>query len=327
MRAPAFWQSDGPLPRLLSPLAALYAAATARRVARPGWRAPVPVLCCGNAGAGGAGKTTVALDLGARLLARGVAVAFLSRGYRGRLAGRVDPARHTAGDVGDEALLLAALAPTWVDADRARSARAAVAAGAQALVLDDGLQNPTLYKDVSLLVVDGAAGFGNGRVIPAGPLREPVAAAAARCRAAVLIGGAGAHGVLSAIGNLPVLHADLVAAERLDGVRVLAFAGIGRPEKFAATLRAAGAEVAALRPFPDHHSYSESELDALFAEARRLAALPVTTPKDAARLTPARRAALRIIGVRLAWHDEAAVAALLDDLMTKRTAGRSGFKG
>src|SRR5579872_6298630 len=167
--APGFWRHDGVLPRLLSPLSAITTAVTARRVARPGWRAPVPVICCGNVTAGGAGKTTLALDLAGRLRAAGIAVHVLTRGYGGRVHGplRVDPARHDADAVGDEPLLLAALAPTWVGGDRAASARAAIAAGARALVLDDGLQNPTLQKTLSLLVVDGAFGFGNGRAIPA----------------------------------------------------------------------------------------------------------------------------------------------------------------
>ena len=186
---PRFWRRDGVLPRLLSPFAAVTAAVTARRVTRPGWHAPVPVICCGNVTVGGAGKTTVALDLGARLVARGQTVHFLLRGYGGTVRGphRV-AAGDTAAEVGDEALLLAAVAPTWIGADRVASARAAVAAGAEVLVLDDGLQNPGLHKDLSLLVVDGTSGFGNGRVLPAGPLREPVAAGAARCQAAVLIG-------------------------------------------------------------------------------------------------------------------------------------------
>ena len=142
-----------------------------------GWQAPVPVICCGNATAGGAGKTTVALDIGRRLGNRGIGAHFLMRGYGGRIktATRVDAAIHDSTAVGDEALLLAAERPTWVAADRGAGAKAAVAAGAQAIVMDDGLQNPTLEKDLSLLVIDGTYGFGNGRVIPAGPLREPVA--------------------------------------------------------------------------------------------------------------------------------------------------------
>ncbi|WP_237217772.1 tetraacyldisaccharide 4'-kinase, partial [Falsiroseomonas oryziterrae] len=193
MRAPGFWTggSGGIAPLLLSPFSAIYAGATARRMSRTGWKAPVPVICCGNATAGGAGKTTVARDLGRRLADRGVAAHFLLRGYGGTLKGpaRVDPEAHDSTQVGDEALLLAEVRPTWVSADRGAGGRAAVEAGAQAIVMDDGLQNPTLEKDLSLLVIDGSFGFGNGRVIPAGPLREPVARAASRCRAAVLIGG------------------------------------------------------------------------------------------------------------------------------------------
>jgi tetraacyldisaccharide 4'-kinase len=310
------------LPALLAPLGAIYAAATARRVARSGWRAPVPVLCVGNATAGGAGKTTVALDLGARLQARGVAFAFLTRGYGGRAttALRVDPAMHDAATVGDEALLLAEVGPTYVTADRAAGARAALADGAQALVMDDGLQNPTLHKDCSLLVIDGEAGFGNGRPIPAGPLREPVAAAAARCRAAVLIGPdrAGARAMLPP--GLPVLTARLQpggALAALAGRPVVAFAGIGRPEKFFGMLAAAGVRPAASRPFPDHHRYAPREIVALIAEADRLGAVLATTPKDAARLAPADRARVTVVGVRLAWDDAAAIEALLTDLLAR----------
>jgi tetraacyldisaccharide 4'-kinase len=314
MRAPDFWARDGLLPALLAPAASLWARATARRVARPGWRAPVPVFCCGNATVGGTGKTTLALDLGARLRRRGLAVAFLTRGYGGRAAGvvRVDPARHGAALVGDEALLLAALAPTWVGADRAAAARAAVAEGAAALVMDDGLQNPTLVRDLSLLVVDGAAGFGNGRVLPAGPLREPLAAAAARCRAAVLIGpdAAGAARLLPA--GLPVLRATLAPEDTaLAGRRVLAFAGIGRPGKFFNMLSQSGAEVVARRAFADHHRFTARDLRALLAEAARLDAVAVTTPKDAVRLPAEQRDRVAVCGVRLLWQNESEIERLL----------------
>ena len=316
MRAPEFWQRDGVLPTLLAPLGAWYAAATARRVARPGWRAPVPVFCAGNATAGGAGKTTLALDLGARLRARGVPVAFLTRGYGGRARAvlRVDPARHDASTVGDEALLLADVAPTYVAADRAASARAAIADGAAVLVMDDGLQNPTLHKDSSFLVIDGEAGFGNGRTIPAGPLREPAAAAAARCRAAVLI-GPDRTGALAALPpDLPVLRARLQPDDRILALAetpVLAFAGIGRPEKFFSMLEAAGVSLAARRPFPDHYRFSVAEFFSLLSEATRLGAIPVTTPKDAARLDPAQRARVTVVGIRLVWDDAASIEALL----------------
>ncbi len=316
MRPPAFWQDDGWLARALAPAGRLVAQSTARRVARPGWRAPAKVLCCGNVGVGGAGKTTLALDFGRRLLASGARVAFLTRGYGGQARGvtLVSP-RHTAAEVGDEALLLAAVAPTYVAADRAAAARAAVAAGATALVMDDGLQNPGLVKDVSLLVVDGGAGFGNGRVLPAGPLRETVAAAAARCRAAVLI-GPDEFGALAALPpELPVLRARLEpCGARLDGVRALAFAGIGRPEKFFATVAQSGAVVAGTQAFPDHHRFRPAELERLRQLAAELGATLVTTAKDAARLPPAWHAEVRVIDVRLQWHDEAALAALLGGL-------------
>ena len=299
------------LPRLLSPLSAITAAVTARRVARAGWHAPVPVICCGNVTVGGSGKTTLALDLGQRLIARGRAVHFLLRGYGGKKRGphRV-AAGDTADDVGDEALLLAAVAPTWVGGDRARSARAAVAAGADVLVMDDGLQNPTLHKDLSLLVVDGASGFGNGRVLPAGPLREPVSVASARCTAAVLIGDDIA-GVSRALA-LRVLRARLVPGPEiasLTGQRVVAFAGIAVPDKFFAMLIAAGVALADAVPFPDHHPYGERDLHRLASLAR--GASLITTPKDAVRLPAAMRSTVRVIGVTLAWEDPAGIEALL----------------
>ena len=316
MHPPAFWQTDGLLPHLLAPISAVVARSTARRVARPGWCAPVPVVCCGNAGVGGAGKTTLALDLGARLLRRGARVAFLTRGYGGRVEGtvRVD-AHHTAADVGDEALLLAAIAPTVVGADRAASARIAVAQGATVLVMDDGLQNPGLEKDLSLLVIDGAAGFGNGRVLPAGPLREPVQAAASRCRAAVLIGADARTAAAALPASLPVLSARLRPdAPDLAMRKVFAFAGIGRPEKFFTTVVEAGAVLAGKRAFADHHPYRPAELTRLARAAEAQGAELVTTPKDAVRLPPEWRARVLIAGVTLVWADEAPIEALLGNV-------------
>jgi tetraacyldisaccharide 4'-kinase len=280
----------------------------------------VPVLCCGNAGVGGAGKTTVALDLIARLQRQGARPHALLRGYGGRVRGPllVRPGQHDARQVGDEALLLAERAPTWVSADRAAGARAAAEEGADAIVMDDGLQNPGLIKDCSLLVIDGGYGFGNGRLVPAGPLREPVAAAAARCQAAVLI-GRDAHGALAMLPPLPVLRAVLVPeVAGLDFDRdYLAFAGIGRPEKFFAGLRAAGVTLAGTRAFADHHPYSSAELAALARDAHRAGALLLTTPKDMARLSPSQRDGIAAAGVALAWEDEAALTALLDGLLAQ----------
>lgn len=290
MRSPGFWRHNGVLPHLLAPLGRLTAALTARRVARPGWLAPVPVICVGNAGVGGAGKTTVALDLIARLPAQHPA--FLTRGYGGTRIGRV-----TGPEFGDEPALLARAAPTYANPDRAAAARQALAEGADALVMDDGLQNPTLHKTLSLLVIDGAAGFGNARCLPAGPLREPPAAAAARCAAAILI-GADAHGATRHLpAALPVLHARLVAENSPPGGPFLAFAGLARPEKFAETLRAAGVPLAGFRPFPDHHRYTASDLAALRAPGLPL----LTTPKDSVKLP---EGFAQIVRVRLEWAPE-----------------------
>lgn len=313
MRAPNFWRRGGLLPALLAPFGAVYGAVTTRRAARPGWRAPVPVICCGNASAGGAGKTTLALDLGARLAARGLTVAFLTRGYGGRESGRVQGC--DAARFGDEALLLAAQAPTYAGADRAAGARLAVAEGAQVLVMDDGLQNPSLAKTLALLVIDGEAGFGNGRMIPAGPLREAVAAAAGRCGAAVLIGDDRTGALAQLPSGLPVLHARLRAGPVDVAGPVLAFAGIGRPAKFAETLRAAGVAVVGLRGFPDHHRYSAAELRTLRDEAAALGARLVTTPKDAVRLPAALRGEIAVVGVALEWADPPALDRLLSGMM------------
>lgn len=313
MKAPAFWQRDGLLPRVLQPAAWVMARLTARRVAQPGWTASVPVLCVGNAGVGGAGKTTVVLDLVGRLQARGRRVHCLTRGYGGRAPSdsvlRVDT-NAPADWVGDEALLLAAAAPTWRCRDRAMAARAAIATGADVLVMDDGLQNPTLRPTASLLVVDAAVGFGNGRVMPAGPLREPAKAAAARCRAAVLIG----DGPLPPL-SLEVLRAHLTADTLLPSVRVFAFAGIARPSKFHATLRQAGAVLVGHADFPDHHRFRANELQDVFDRAAALFATPVTTPKDAARLNPLDRDQVQVVGVWLVWNDPDAIEALIDELL------------
>ena len=283
---------------------------------RPGWRAPVPVICCGGATAGGAGKTTLALDLGRRLAARGLAPHFLLRGYGGSVKGpvRVDPAQHGSEAVGDEALLLAAGAPTWVSADREAGGRAAAAAGADVIIMDDGLQNPGLEKTLSLLTVDGGYGFGNGRVIPAGPLREPVAAAAARCEAAVLI-GPDEHGALATLPpGLPVLRAGLVPGPEmaaLQGESVFAFCGIANPRKFFATLRGGGAVLAGTESFADHYPFDEDDLRGLLAAAERLGAIPVTTRKDWVRIPAPFRDQVRVVGVSLAWEDEPGLEALL----------------
>lgn len=297
---------------------------TARRVARSGWRAPVPVICCGNATVGGAGKTTLALDLAERLRRQGHAVHILLRGYGGMAYGahRVERGDSSVA-VGDEALLLAEVAPTWVGGDRAETARAAVAAGAEVLLMDDGLQNPSLEKTLSILVIDGPSGFGNGRVLPAGPLREPVAAAARRCQAAVIIGPDRRNAAARLPEGLPVLYAELRQDESiaaLAGRRVVAFAGIARPEKFFAPLREAGAIVIEACGFPDHYFYVATELARLRQKAQLADATLVTTPKDAVRLPPAFLSYCTVVGVGLTWRDSDQIDGLLGKVMAKEAS-------
>ncbi len=314
MRPPGFWSRppNHPLARVLAPAGRVYGDWTARRMDRPGAEAPCPVLCIGNFTLGGAGKTPTALALAQVLRDLGRRPAFLSRGYGGRLGGplAVDPARHGAEDVGDEPLLLAALAPTVVSRDRPAGARLCAEAGADVVVMDDGLQNPSLRKRLSLAVIDGGAGVGNGLPFPAGPLRAPLARQWPHVAGLVLIGDGAPGTVLAAEAErrgLPVHRARFVPEAAADwaGRRVVAFAGIGRPQKFFDTLRGLGAEIVAERAFADHHPYRPRDLTALTALASREGAALVTTEKDAVRLPAEARAAVRVLRVGLSFADEA----------------------
>lgn len=295
MKAPSFWwQEPGAPAAWLAPVAAVYGAVAAARLRRGGARAGVPVVCIGNPTLGGSGKTPTALALARLLIDAGERPYLLSRGYGGRLAGpvTVDFHHHRADDVGDEPLLLARAAPTIVARERVAGARAARRAGARVIVLDDGFQNPSLAKDLSILVVDGLRGIGNGKVFPAGPLRARFEAQLARAQAMLVIGegsatasvtqAAGARGLALFYGRL---RPDPATLATLTGTRVLAFAGIGHPEKFFTTLSDAGIDVAARRAFPDHHRFTAAEASALLAEAEQAGLSLVTTEKDFVRLT------------------------------------------
>ena len=312
-QAPEFWSRPGLFSDLLAPFGWTYGAlSAARRGMVQATRVAVPVICVGNLVAGGAGKTPVVLSLAALLQQRGRHPHVLSRGYGGSLTGplRVDPAQHDAGQVGDEPLLLAAIAPTWIGRDRIASAKAAIAGGADILLLDDGFQNPALHYDRTLLVVDGGYGIGNGRVMPAGPLREPVAPALSRSSAIVMIGD---NTQALTLGTVPMLTARLAPTDGddLKGKRVVAFAGIGRPAKFFATLTELGATIIERRGFPDHHRYAESDIASLAATARDHDAVLITTEKDDVRLPPAYRDEVRALKVELRWDDAAALDRLL----------------
>jgi tetraacyldisaccharide 4'-kinase len=292
MREPAFWwRKAGLAAGLLAPLAALYGAITARRMAKAGVRAGLPVLCVGNFTLGGAGKTPAVMWLAKLLQAAGERPFCLSRGYGGSAEGptHVHAQSDSAARVGDEALLLARMASTVVSRDRVAGAVAARIAGASVVVMDDGLQNASLAKDFTIAVVDGRRGIGNACVFPAGPLRAPLAAQLARCDALLIMGEAGgARDVVAATGTRPIFHGrlvpDPVAIVALKNKNVLAFAGIGDPKKFFDTLTQAGVAVAQRKAFADHHRLTAKEAAELTMQAEHGGLTLVTTEKDHARM-------------------------------------------
>jgi tetraacyldisaccharide 4'-kinase len=312
MRAPEFWQTGGLISGLLAPLGWLWAGGAGLRASRGGGRrAPVPVICVGNLSVGGAGKTPVAESI-ARLLP---GAHFLSKGYGGSASGplRVEPHRHSYRQTGDEPLLLAEVAPCWVAKDRVAGALAAAQAGARCLVLDDGFQDPSLHKDISLVVVDGHAGFGNGRCLPAGPLREPIDRGLRRADAVVLL-GEDRHGVRQRVAPLPVLQAWLepeAEAQILVGRKVVAFAGIGRPAKFFQSLERIGAQIVEGYAFPDHYPYHTSEINELTRAASHHSAFLITTAKDLVRVPANLRDQMAVLQMDVVWQDEGALLDIL----------------
>ncbi len=312
MRAPAFWYRHSLVSTILAPLGWIWAMGARRRAAKPPLhRSPIPVICIGNLSVGGAGKTPIAESI-AQLIP---GAHFLSRGYGGRETGplRVEPHRHGYQQVGDEPLLLAEIAPTWVAKMRIEGAEAAAEAGAACLVMDDGFQDPSLAKDISILVVDGATGFGNEHCLPAGPLREPVEDGLKRADAVVIL-GEDKHNIAARVAPKPVLRAWLepeAEASVLAGRKVVAFAGIGRPAKFFHTLDSLGAHVVEAYAFPDHYPFHPNEIGELQVAASNHSAFLVTTGKDFVRVPPNMRDQIGVVQMDVAWEDE---AALLDVL-------------
>jgi tetraacyldisaccharide 4'-kinase len=333
MRDPEFWWTEGSLAaRLLQPAALIYGAVAASRMRKPGSRAGVPVICVGNFTLGGAGKTPTAIAIARMIGEMGERPFFLTRGYGGKEAGplKVDPAKHRAADVGDEPLLLARHAPVIVAHDRVQGAKLAQDEGASAIVMDDGLQNPSLHKDLGLAVVDARRGLGNASVFPAGPLRAPLKEQMGMIRALLWIGERpqrAAPAIEEARARrIPILQGQLKldtgALKALGRKKVLAFAGIGDPEKFFSALAAAEVEAVIEENFPDHHPYSAEDARRLLARCDERGLVPVTTEKDLVRLSGdpdlAKLAArARAIPARLEFQDEKPLRGLIESALEK----------
>lgn len=306
----------------LTPLGSLYGASVAwrARFTKP-LRTRAKIVCVGNLTAGGAGKTPVAIAIATELRARGLNVWFLSRGYGGRLRGPVvvEVGHHSASETGDEPLLLAEAAPTVVSRDRRAGAVLAEQHGAEIIVMDDGHQNFQLAKDLSLVVIDARKPFGNGRLLPAGPMREPARPGLARADAIVLMGDGNVK--LQGVA-LPILRAGIVPQPSRDyrGLRVVAFAGIGQPDKFFDTLKALGATTVGTRGFDDHHAFTPREIADLKAVARSNDAMLVTTEKDFVRLTSEQQQGIEMIPVRAVFDDMSDLRRLLGRLKSSREA-------
>jgi tetraacyldisaccharide 4'-kinase len=333
MQAPAFWwRAPGLISAALAPLGAIYGAVAGARMKRAGARAAVPVICIGDPTVGGAGKTPTAIAVAELLLEAGENPFFVTRGYGGREKGPrvVKVQEHSAKDVGDEPLLLAAVAPVVVSIDRVRGAKLAAESGASVIVMDDGFQNPALAKNISLLVIDGASGVGNGLIFPAGPLRAPLALQIERANGVILVGKGDAGEKVAqqaAACGKTILRAHLMleaeATAEIKGRNALAYAGIGRPRKFFATLEEIGCNVTEQRVFPDHHAYSENDARELLKAARARNLTLVTTAKDHARMykNPALNEladASIVLPVDLHFDDENALKEMLKPALARR---------
>lgn len=338
--APPFWWKTHSLAAfLLAPLSSIYGWAGGQRMGKkPRLISKSPVLCVGNFVAGGAGKTPTAIALAHAAKNAGLKPGFLTRGYGGgiSIATLVEPKTHNSHDVGDEPLLLATHYPTVVSPDRPKGAELLEQQGINFIIMDDGFQNPSLRKDYSLVVVDAARGIGNGFAMPGGPLRANLGTQLAHANAILVIGKEnGADKVIRAAARRakPVYEARVVPVNDREwqGRRMLAFAGIGDPEKFFSTLRQAGADVVITRSFGDHHPLSTEEMDEILQQAESDDLEIVTTTKDAARLKgrgDRQDALLRkasILDIRLEFENSRIPAEIIEDTLRRAHAYRIGL--
>lgn len=318
MKTPAFWQHKTLLSTLLMPLSSLYEmVCTFSRLKTATVTLPIPVICIGGVTAGGAGKTPVALYFGKRLKAMNVNAFYLTRGYGGALAGplRVDPEKHSAAEVGDEPLLLAEILPTIKCADRLEGAKLALKLGAETIIMDDGFQNPSLFKNLNVLVVDGRTGFGNGRLIPAGPLRERIAQAINRSHIVITVNRT--TRIPPFPKDKPVFAATTFPKDGalFKGKKIYAFCGLAYPEKFFEMLRTLGVKIVGNKAFPDHHPYSLPELNKMIVESSNQKAVLVTTAKDMVRVPQSLRDCMMVIELGLEMDNEVALDNILNYIL------------
>ena len=320
MKTPSFWHADGFIPKLLEPLAQLYKCLSfLERSLRSKTKIDIPVLCIGNIVSGGAGKTPIALSIGQKLNVKHN-ISFLTRGYGGIEAGpiKVNPDAHSSYEVGDEALILSEVGSTWVSRNRTAGAIAAKNAGFEIVIMDDGFQHTSLVKTLSFVIIDGPYGFGNGRLIPAGPLREPIYSGLKRADVIVLVGEVN-HSLIELLpNNKPLLRASLVPNEmgiQLSNSNVIGFAGIGRPTKFRETLEKMDLNIIDFVPFPDHYRFRESEIRELYEKATEVDAILVTTVKDMKRVPKSVAHLCQPIGITVAWEDDSEIQQLLDSVI------------
>ena len=305
MKTPKFWQYNQSLAKFLAPLGELYALATQMRLKlKKSHKIDIPVICIGNLTAGGTGKTPTAISLALMLQSAGIYPNFISRGYHGTLKNtKVDSTHHTPQQVGDEPLLLARIASTYINADRYQGALMAQANQAECIIMDDGFQNPTLHKDLSFLVIDGSYGFGNGKCIPAGPLREHITDGLKRAQAALII-GEDEHNISSSL-SIPSFKGKIVPQmPNLNHQYVVAFAGIGHPQKFYTSLQELGIEIIQTYDFPDHHYYTIQELQNIIDFANKNHADIITTSKDFVKIPTLLQSEIKVLEINIQWENK-----------------------
>lgn len=315
MKTPRFWSNKNFISTLLRPLGYLYAVATHFRVTHgKSQKVGRPVICIGNLTAGGTGKTPVAVSMAKLLQGQGKNPFFVSRGYGGTLKGiLVDNKKHTAFEVGDEPLLLSRQAPVVINSNRYLAAQKALKSGAEIIIMDDGFQNPGLYKDLSFLVFDGGFGYGNGLAVPAGPLRENLHSGLKRANAIIII-GEDEHNLANEFMELPVFRGKIVPVNpQVNNHEVIAFAGIGRPEKFYKSLNELGFNLVETLNFPDHHVYTKAELQKIITKAQKQGAVIFTTSKDFVKIPPQMHKFFHVLEIEIKWEDEEKLTTFIFD--------------